>query len=67
MHEVLDMLIELSEVEVKVESDTERMRPSDVPVLLGNGQKFRDLTGWKPKIPFDRTLWDIMDYWRENL
>lgn len=67
MHEVLDMLIELSEVEVKVESDTERMRPSDVPVLLGNGQKFRDLTGWKPKIPFDRTLRDIMNYWRENL
>ena len=67
MREVLDMLIEFSEVEVKVESDTERMRPSDVPILLGNGRKFQDLTGWKPKIPFDRTLRDILDYWRENL
>ena len=65
MREVLDMLIRISGVKVRVEQDPERMRPSDVPVLLGDSMKFQKETGWKPEIPFEKTLKDIIDYWRE--
>ena len=65
MREVLDMLIRISGIKVKVEQDPERMRPSDVPVLLGDSMKFQKETGWKPEIPFEKTLKDIIDYWRE--
>ena len=67
MKEVLDMLIEFSGAKVKMEEAPERMRPSDVPVLLGDSSKFRKETGWKPEIPFEKTLRDILDYWREVL
>ncbi len=65
--EVLDMLIGFSPAEIKVEPDPEKMRPSDVPNLLGDNSKFRRQTGWEPQIPFKQTLKDILDYWRETL
>ena len=67
IQEVLDRLIELSGVKVKVETDPTRLRPSDVPVLLGDYTKFKDATGWEPEIPYDKTLADMLEYWRETI
>jgi GDP-4-dehydro-6-deoxy-D-mannose reductase len=66
MREMLDMLLAMSTVKVKVETDKTRLRPSDVQLLLGDCSKFRADTGWKPTIPFEETLRDTLDYWREN-
>jgi len=67
IRDVLGELIEMSNVKVKVEEDPERLRPSDVPVLLGDASKFKDATGWKPSIPYSRTLRDMLDYWRAEI
>ncbi len=67
MKEVLDMLLSKSKVHVKVEVDSKRLRPSDVPVLLSDCTRFRKLTGWEPKIPFSQSLQDLLDYWRERV
>lgn len=67
MKEVLDMLLSMSRVNVKVEVDPSRLRPSDVPVLFSDCSKFRKLTGWKPAIPFQDSLRDLLDYWRERV
>ena len=67
IQEVLDRLVELSGVEVKIEEDPARLRPSDVPVLLGDYSKFHEATGWTPDIPYDKTLADMLDYWREKI
>jgi GDP-4-dehydro-6-deoxy-D-mannose reductase len=64
IQEVLDKLLELSEREIKIEQDVERLRPADIPLLLGNSGKFRGETGWEPKLVFERTLQDIVHYWR---
>ncbi len=40
------------------------MRPSDVKVLQGDSGKFRQLTGWQPQIPFERTIGDLLEWWR---
>lgn len=61
---VLDMLVGMSDIDIKVEVDPARLRPSDVPILQGDCSKFRADTGWKPEIPFEQTLRDILDYWR---
>ncbi len=53
-------------VEVKVETDPARLRPSDVEVLIGDSSKFQADTGWEPRIPFEQTLRDLLDYWRER-
>lgn len=67
IHELLDMLLEMSTVEVEVKEDPERMRPSDVEILIGDSSKFRADTGWEPEIPFEKTLADVLQYWRDRL
>jgi len=64
---MLDKLLAMSKIEVKVEIDPDRLRPSDVEVLLGDSSKFRADTGWEPRIPFDTTLRDLLDYWRARV
>jgi GDP-4-dehydro-6-deoxy-D-mannose reductase len=67
IREMLDRLLAMSTVEVRVETDPERLRPSDVEVLLGDASKFRAATGWEPVIPLEQTLADSLDYWRGRL
>ena len=67
IREMLGRLIALANVEVKVETDPERLRPSDVEILIGDASKFKADTGWEPRIPFDQTLRDLLDYWRHTL
>jgi len=62
--DLLDRLVTLTKVNIKIEQDPDRMRPSDVELLVGSAEKFKKATGWKPEIPFDKTLADLMDYWR---
>ncbi|MCR5661644.1 MAG: GDP-mannose 4,6-dehydratase [bacterium] len=64
---VLDHLLSLSKVKVKVEVDPERLRPSDVPILVGDSTRFNKATGWKPEIPIEKTLEDLLNYWRERV
>src|SRR5918992_635194 len=63
IREMLDRVLALSQVEV----DPDRLRPSDVEILIGDSSKFRADTGWEPRIPFDQTLQDLLAYWRERL
>src|SRR5687768_17575231 len=67
IREMLERLISLASVEVKIETDPERLRPSDVEILIGDASKFKADTGWEPRIPFDQTLRDLLDYWRHTL
>ncbi|MHB0913545.1 MAG: GDP-mannose 4,6-dehydratase [Armatimonadota bacterium] len=62
--EILEMLLAASDAEIEIAPDPERMRPADVPVLSGSSAKFTEATGWRPEIPLDRTLSDVLDYWR---
>ena len=67
IQELLDRLLALSTAKVDVVQDPDRMRPSDVVRLIGDSTKFRNDTGWAPEIPFDKTLADLLQYWRERL
>lgn len=65
--DVLDMFISLAKVKVTIQEDPSRMRPSDVPVLIGDNSLFVKTTGWKPEIPFEKTMTDLLNYWRERV
>jgi GDP-4-dehydro-6-deoxy-D-mannose reductase len=67
IRELLDTLVALSGVEVNVKVDPQRLRPSDVEILIGDSTKFRERTGWVPTIPLETTLADLLDYWRRRL
>ena len=65
--ELLERLIKISGVDLKIETDPSRLRPSDVELLIGSPEKFQMATGWKPEIPFDKTLKDLLDFWRKRV
>ena len=61
---ILDLLVGLARCEVTVRPDPERMRPADIPLLIGDPRRFREATGWVPEIPIGQTLADLLDWWR---
>src|SRR3982074_2655199 len=63
--DMLDILLSHSGVKIAKEQDPSRMRPSDVQLLWANVDKFKKATDWEPMIPFDQTMADLLDYWRE--
>ena len=64
--DMLKRLVALSSAEkVDIVVDDTRLRPSDVTLQIPCIDKFTAATGWQPEIPFDRTLRDTLDYWRE--
>ena len=64
IQELLDHLLSLTKVKIEVRQDAARLRPSDVPILLGDYTKFHAATGWRPTIPFEQTLSDMLEHWR---
>ena len=65
--EMLKRLLKFSKVNnIDVEVDQCRLRPSDVTLQIPCIDKFAEATGWKPEIPFEKTLKDTLDYWREE-
>lgn len=67
IEEMLNKLLQLSTAKIEIQQDQSRMRPSDVEILLGNYDKFHRQTGWKPEIPFEQTLEDLLNYWRSRV
>jgi len=64
---VLDFLLAQSQVKgIEVRTDPARLRPSDVMVLEGDPSKIEKAIGWKVEIPFERTLTDLLAYWRQR-
>jgi GDP-4-dehydro-6-deoxy-D-mannose reductase len=67
IREMLDMLLAGSSARVEVRVDPERLRPSDIPVLVGDPSRLRAATGWEPEIPLERTLTDLLESWRRKV
>jgi GDP-4-dehydro-6-deoxy-D-mannose reductase len=63
--DLLEKLLSFSSVKIEVKVDPALLRPSDIPELRCDPQKFQSITGWKPEIPFEKTLQDTLDYWRK--
>lgn len=69
---VKDMLMHLISLspmkdKIKVETDPERLRPIDADLQVPDTSKFEKHTGWKPEITFEKTMQDLLDYWRERV
>lgn len=64
---ILDMIVSLSEKEIRVEIDPNKIRPVDVPIIEADITKLHELTGWKPQIELEQTIRDTLDYWRMHI
>ena len=64
--DILNSLISMSTIKdkISVEVDPERLRPIDADLQVPNTNKFFSHTGWKPEISFEKTMNDLLNYWR---
>ncbi len=60
----VEFLVRLARTPITVRSSPARFRPHDIPVLTGDPTKFHRATGWRPEIPFEQTLLDLLEYYR---
>ena len=68
VRQMLEHLVSLSTVkDIKVEVEQERLRPIDADLQVPDTSKFREHTGWEPKITFEKTMFDLLEYWRERV
>jgi GDP-4-dehydro-6-deoxy-D-mannose reductase len=61
---IVEALVSKSRVPIRIAQDPDRMRASDVPVLVGDPRRLQEATGWQPEIDFDRMITDLLEYWR---
>lgn len=68
VEDMLQKLISLSTVkEIKIQIDPERLRPIDADLQIPDTSSFRESTNWEPTISFEKTMVDLLDYWRERI
>ena len=67
MAEALQFFVTRSTRPLTVIDDPDRQRPADVPVTICDYSKFNALTGWRPRIPIERTFEDVLEYWRSQV
>jgi GDP-mannose 4,6-dehydratase len=68
IREMLDYLISISTTkDIKIEVDPDRLRPIDADLQIPDVSKFKKHTGWEPKIPFEKTMQDLLGYWRDQV
>jgi len=64
--EGLDLLLKAARIPLEAVTDPTRVRPADVPVQIGDSARLRAETGWEPVVPFEQTVADLLEYWRQE-
>jgi GDP-4-dehydro-6-deoxy-D-mannose reductase len=64
--DIVDLVQQHGTVDVEVEVDTSRLRPSDEPVLVGDNSRLKAATGWEPRIGMEEIVKEILEYWRKR-
>src|SRR5258706_2508348 len=68
VRQMLDYLLSLSRrKDIRVEIEPNRLRPIDADLQVPDTTKFQKHTGWRPEIPFEKTMQDLLDYWRKRV
>ncbi len=65
IREMADALLQQAEARLELRTDPELLRPVEVPVLRGDPQRLHAATGWKPEVPLEQTMADLLDWWRQ--
>lgn len=67
--DTLKTLINMSTMKekIKIVIDPERLRPIDADLQIPDCRKFKEHTNWKPEITFEKTMKDLLDYWRNRI
>jgi GDP-4-dehydro-6-deoxy-D-mannose reductase len=62
--DLIEILLRIARIRIRIQTDPDRLRPSDTPVVLGDFGRLERDTGWRPSVPIEQTLADLLDHWR---
>jgi GDPmannose 4,6-dehydratase len=67
--DMLNYLVKISTKgeSIRIEKDKQRIRPLDADLQVPDTRKFKNHTGWLPEITFEKTMQDLLDYWRDRV
>jgi GDP-4-dehydro-6-deoxy-D-mannose reductase len=66
MASILERLLTLTTADIAIETDPGRLRPADIPLLVGSPRRLSETTGWRPTRSLDETLADVLDAARQG-
>ncbi len=67
VREILTTLVTLAQTEVRIIEDPRKFRHGEVSSIVGSAEKAKREAGWQPEMAFERTLHDLLDWWRERI
>jgi GDP-4-dehydro-6-deoxy-D-mannose reductase len=67
IQEVIESFLARAARPIEVRQVAQRVRPIDVPMLVGDASRLRQLTGWAPTIPLQQSIEDVLDDWRQRV
>ncbi len=67
IQDILNKVLELSDISPEIKVDPQLIRPTDEPVIFGDSSRLKEATGWEQEITLEKTLQDMIDFWRKKL
>lgn len=64
--DILKVILKNTTSDITVETDPQKLRPVDVPIIEADITKVTEATGWVPQIPLEQTIRETLDYWRKK-
>lgn len=65
--DIIEIIKKYSKAEIEVEVEKGLLRPVDEPIIFGDSSKLKNCTGWKQQYSIEKTITDMLDYWRRKL
>jgi GDP-4-dehydro-6-deoxy-D-mannose reductase len=66
IQDVIDAFRARAHRPIEMRQSPERIRPVDVPMLVGDASRLRALTGWAPAISLTQSIEDVLEDWRRR-
>ena len=67
LKQILEKMMHIEQVDFGYQINPQLVRPSDNPIIIGSNKKIKNVCDWSPMISIDKSLTDIINYWKEKI
>lgn len=66
LSDVVEMFRSTAGIDVTIEIDPNKVRPKEIAEICGDPQKLEAETGWRREIPLEKSVRDLLNWWRSR-
>ena len=63
--DIIEIIRKNSQANIEIEVADHLLRPTDEPLIFGDSTKLKNCTGWKQQYSIEKTIADMLNYWRK--